>query len=65
MPLNAMTRRMPTKIIGIRSRPSVVNGYLVANRRISTDRVIEGKEKLGSIVNLLTKMIENLSEDSS
>ena len=37
---------------------------LVAKRRISTDRVIEGKEKLRSIVNLLTKMIKNLSEDS-
>ena len=29
---------------------------LVAKRRISTDRVIEGKEKLRSIVNLLTKI---------
>ena len=37
---------------------------LVAKRRISTDRVIEGKEKLRSIVNLWTKMIKNLSEDS-
>ena len=37
---------------------------VVAKRRISTDRVIEGKEKLRSIVNLLTKTIKNLSEDS-
>jgi four helix bundle protein len=37
---------------------------LVAKRRISADRIIEGKEKLRSIVNLLTRMIKNLSEDS-
>jgi len=37
---------------------------LVAKRRISTDRVIEGKEQLRGIVNLLTKTIKNLSEDS-
>ena len=37
---------------------------LVAKQRISADRVIEGKEKLRSIVNLLTRMIKNLSEDS-
>ena len=37
---------------------------LVAKRRITADRVIEGKEKLRSIVNLLTRMIKNLSEDS-
>ena len=37
---------------------------LVAKRRISTDRVIEGKEKLRSIVNLLTKRIKNLPDDS-
>jgi four helix bundle protein len=36
---------------------------LVAKRQISADRVIEGKEKLRSIVNLLTRMIKNLSED--
>ena len=37
---------------------------LVAKRRISGDRVIQGKEQLRSIVNLLTRMIKNLSEDS-
>ena len=37
---------------------------LVAKRRISAERVIEGKEKLRSVVNLLTRMIKNLSEDS-
>jgi four helix bundle protein len=37
---------------------------LVAKRRISADRTIEGKEKLRSIVNLLTRLIKNLSEDS-
>ena len=35
---------------------------LVAKRRITADRVIEGKETLRSIVNLLTRMIKNLSE---
>ncbi len=37
---------------------------LVAKQRITADRVIEGKEKLRSIVNLLTRMIKNLSEGS-
>jgi len=37
---------------------------LVAKRRISAGRIIEGKEELRSIVNLLTRMIKNLSEDS-
>jgi four helix bundle protein len=37
---------------------------LVAKRRINVARVIEGKEELRSIVNLLTRMIKNLSEDS-
>ena len=37
---------------------------LVAKRRISESRIIEGKEELRSIVNLLTRMIKNLSEDS-
>ena len=37
---------------------------LVAKRRITADRVIEGKEKRRSIVNLLTRMIKNLSKDS-
>ena len=37
---------------------------LVAKRRISADRVVEGKEKLRSIVNLLTRLIKNLSDDS-
>jgi len=38
---------------------------LVAKRRSSADRVIEGKKQLRSIVNVLTRMIKNLSEDSS
>jgi len=38
---------------------------LVAKRRSSADRVIEGKKQRRSIVNVLTRMIENLSEDSS
>jgi len=38
--------------------------FLVAKRRISTDRVIEGKQKLRGIMDLLTKTIKNLSEDS-
>jgi four helix bundle protein len=37
---------------------------LVAKRRISADRIIEGKEELRSIVNVLTRMIKNLSEGS-
>ena len=37
---------------------------LVAKQRIRGDRVIQGKEQLRSIVNLLTRMIKNLSEDS-
>ena len=37
---------------------------LVAKRRISADRLTEGKEILRSIVNMLTRMIKNLSEDS-
>ena len=38
---------------------------LVAKRRSSADRVIEGKKQLRRIVNVLTRMIKNLSEDSS
>ncbi len=37
---------------------------LVAKRRISAERIVEGKKQLRSIVNLLTRMIKNLSEDS-
>jgi four helix bundle protein len=37
---------------------------LVAKRRISAKRIVDGKKKLCSIVNLLTRMIKNLSEDS-
>jgi hypothetical protein len=37
---------------------------LVAKRRISADRVVEGKGKLRSTVNLLTRIIKNLSEGS-
>ncbi len=37
---------------------------LVAKRRISAERIVEGKKTLRSIVNMLTRMLKNLSEDS-
>ena len=37
---------------------------LVAKRRIHAERIIVGKETLRSIVNMLTRMIKNLSDDS-
>ena len=37
---------------------------LVAKQRIGLERIINGKQMLLSIVNMLTKMIKNLSDDS-
>ncbi len=37
---------------------------LVAKRRISAERIVEGKKTLRSIVNMLTRTLKNLSEDS-